>query len=392
MPLLEPKKPKTLREKLAEEQAAAPYAGSTPPPVAPAAAPKAAKPAADPAAKVENFLVKTVESPGGIASAPDTTPDPKSFAQVLAQLRREPTGLSAADKKAFQSRVDELNSRLIAEEKRYEDSKERHQWGEVAEIIGQATIQLLAGAQASKYGQSSAGIATPKINWDSRFDRLLKEYDSRKDTVEKQRAGLERELERTDAKLERKGERVQNWVMQDYMNTQNSLEQAARAAAKESADKGADQAKLQREADAKAKAIISNYELAGDAVRRLENKEYANDKERRELESEVTKQLSAAGNIEAVKALQEGVDESGFWLFKSKDYSKLKNYIDLNKKSGIINHYKGYGLPVPPELRGAATQPSGNAGQFPREVSNGSQVATVQNEQELKEAMAAGFK
>jgi hypothetical protein len=278
-------------------------------------------------------------------------PRPKELSALLKDLSKVSTEMNPEDKEAFTSRLQELDSRLVEADSRYEQAKSRAEWAEVAEIVGQAAIQLMAGMEASKYKQSAAGIAAPRINWDSRFDRLLQEYDSRKDTIDKQRSGVEREMERAEGKAEREASFVKGILSRDYFENVTRYGQAAREAAKEARAKGEDTVKLQRQADEKAKRIIGNYEMAGNSLRQLEEGGFT-PKERAALEQQLVKELSEAGNIGAANALQENVKKAN-WFWEKDNYTQLRNYIELNKKSSIINHYKGYELPVPKEINDA---------------------------------------
>lgn len=310
---------------------------------------------------VANYIQEsqTLEGPESGKVSPDKVPGPDAFASFYRKWKSVPTTLNAEDRKMFTDKLAQLDEKMIEAEQLYLDQKNRLEWAEVAEQLGHAIVQLFAAQDAAKNNWSIGGMRFDKNNWESRFDRAMREFDSKKDTLSKQQAAVTRELERAEGKAERAGTAEQKLLERDFFTTQAKIEAQARRSAKEDEAALKDTASKERAAREKARMYIANYEAAEDAVNKLEAKEYKDDKEKQALKDEIVDALRKNGHIGVSKDLAEGgkgaPGKKGgiFGFFQSDDYSTMKNYISANKKNGIKSVYRGYGVEVPADVNQA---------------------------------------
>lgn len=336
--------------------------------------------------QVADYLgnTQTLNGPNVGSSDPDSTPTPVSFANFYRKWKAVPTELNPADKKIFQDKLSQLDQKMLDAEQTYKDQKNRVAWSEAAEQLGHAMVQLMAAQDASKNDWSVGGIKFDKNNWEGKFDRALKEYDSHKDTITKQHAVVAREFDKADNRVERAGKDEKNMLERDFFTTQARIEANAKRSAREDEANLKDQSSKERAAKEKARMYIANYEAADDAVNKLSNGDFKDDKEKEKLKNEVTDSLRKNGHIGVSKDLADGgvasVGKSGGILgfFQSDDYSKMKSYINANKINGVKSVYRGYGVPVPNDInsalggdsQGGPSDQSGQQKQITSPVSN----------------------
>lgn len=320
---------------------------------------------------------QSLEGPEKGKVRPEGVPEPQDFNSFLRKWRSVPNKLSDKDKQIFQDKLSELDKRMVQAEEDYKANKDKLAWAEVAEQLGHAMVQLFAAQDAAKNNWSINGIKFDKNDWQSKMDRALREYDSKKDTLYKQQGAVQRELERADSKSERAGTSEQRLLERDFFTTQARIQAEAKKSSKDA--KSDDQ--KERMAREKARMYIANYEAAEDAANKLEKGEYEDDKEKQKLKDEITDSLRKNGHIGVSKDLSEGgqgaVEKKGgvFGFFQSDDYDKMKKYISANKKRGVQSVYQGYGVQVPKDVQEALL------GQ--------DQPATVPAEQPKQEGLAA---
>lgn len=316
---------------------------------------KSLPPTTDGAAPEEPQATKEDQATAKFLTEGGDAPEPNAFSTFYKKWKSVPTEMNPSDKKMFADKLAQLDQKMLDAETKYNENKDRLAWIQAAEQLGHAMVQLMAAQDASKNNWSVGGIKFDKNNWESKFDRALKEYDSQKDTIEKQRNVVARELDKADSKTEREGRDTRNLMEKDFFTTQARIEAAAKKAA--SAEK--DSADKERSAREKARMYIANYEAAEDAVNKLESGDFAGDKEKKKLQEEITDALRKNGHIGVSSALKEGgegaVGKSGgfFGFFQNDDYSKMKQYIAANKKNGIKSVYRGYGVQVPGDVESA---------------------------------------
>jgi len=307
--------------------------------------------------KTASFLQESqsLDGPEKGKVKPEDVPSPANFNSFFQKWKSVPTGLTPKDREMFQNKLSQLDQRMLQAEQDYADNKNRLLWAEAAEQLGHAVVQLFAAQDAAKNNWSISGVKFDKNNWESKLDRALREYDSYKDTISKQQSLVSRELERADDKSERGGRDEQKLLERDYFTTQARIQANSK---RESAALKSDDAK-ERQAREKARMYIANYESAEDAVSKLVNEQYKDDKEKQKLRDEVTDALRKNGHIGVSKDLGEGgqgsVEKKGGILgfFQSEDYSKMQKYISANKKRGVESVYQGYGVAVPQDVREA---------------------------------------
>lgn len=301
---------------------------------------------------------QTLDGPEKGKVSPENVPGPDAFAAFYKKWKSVPTGLKPEDRKMFTDKLAQLDQKMIEAEQTFKDQKNRLEWAEAAEQLGQALVQLMAAQDASKNNWSVGGMKFDKANWEGKFDRALREYDSHKDTLAKQQGAVSRELERAEGKSEHAGTSEQRLLERDFFTTQARIEANARRSAKEDEAAGKDASNKERAAREKARMYIANYEAAEDAVNKLESGEFEG-KDQQKLRDEITDSLRKNGHIGISKDLAAGgegsVGKKGgiFGFFQSDDYSKMKAYINANKKKGIESVYRGYGVPVPQDVSAA---------------------------------------
>lgn len=308
--------------------------------------------------EMTDYLVQsqTMDGPDSGKVPEANVPAPQTMAEFYRKWKQVPTELSAEDRAMFTNKLAELDEKMLEAEKRYESQKTRTGWAEVAEMLGQAMVQLMAARDAAQNNWNVGGVKFDRTNWEARYDRALREYDSRKDTIGRQQATVSRTLEGADRKAERLGTAEQNLLARDYFTTQARIQAEARRSAKEDEANLKDNLSKERAAKEKAKSYIANYEAAQDAVNKLEAGTFENDKEKQKLLDKVTDSLRRNGHIgvsDEIKARAEA-KKGGIWgFFQSDDYAPLKQYIETNKTRGVKSVFQGYGVPVPDDIKSA---------------------------------------
>jgi len=328
--------------------------------------------------QVTDYIAKsqTLDGPESAEVPPEEVPNPAAFNRFYQKWKRVPSQLNPEDKKMFQDKLAQLDQKMIESEQIYKENKNRLAWAELAETLGQAVIQLIAAQDAAKNNWNISGMKFDRVNWESKYDRALREFDSKKDTLSKQQGAVTREFERAEGKMEREGTKEQSLLARDFFTTQARIEANAKRAAKEDADKLKDMTAKERAAREKSRMYIANYEAAEDAVNKLENGDFADDKEKQKLKDEITDSMRKNGHIGVSKDLAKaGEAKTGgiFGFFQSDDFAPMKKYIQVNKKKGVESVYRGYGVPIPADVNQALSGEEQQSGPKAGDVVDGFQ-------------------
>lgn len=100
--------------------------------------------------------------------------------------------LPSMDRATFNNKRQELK-------KVYEAAKNKMEWREVAEMMAQALTQFGAGYYGLKHGVNMSGLTFNRRDWESKLNRLFKEYGLDLDTLEGEERAAQRDVEQKKA-------------------------------------------------------------------------------------------------------------------------------------------------------------------------------------------------
>lgn len=322
--------------------------GRLPPGLTPAAAPQT------PLEDLENEYKK---DPSQVTGG-----NPDNFESFINKWKKVPTEMSPEDKELFEGKLKDIQTRQLEARQLYNDKKTRSAWAELAERLGQAVVLMAAAHSAAKNDWNLApGIKFDKTDWEARYDRALREYDSDRDALSKEAQVVQSGLDKQENKAYRSGADLRNVLERDFFTTQARIAAENKAAAKDAAKEGKDAATMERQAKEKAKSYIANYEAAEDAINKLESGDL-DEKGQEQARQQLVDAMRRNGHLNVSKQVneKEQAKKGGiFGFFQSQDYGPLRNYINVNKKAGIKGVYDSYKVPVPDDIKAAlGKQPS----------------------------------
>ncbi len=159
-----------------------------------------------------------------IAKAPELK-KPQDFDKVMKQIDNISVGMSPEQKKIFEERRDKIQQAKDAAQKQFEETKDTNQWLQVAETIGQALVQLGAGAYGLKHNIDMSGLRFNKTDWSKNIDRAERELDRKLGLA----AEEERKLGKVETALERKLAEDTNFrkraILQNFMAEQQAYKE-----------------------------------------------------------------------------------------------------------------------------------------------------------------------
>jgi hypothetical protein len=107
------------------------------------------------------------------------------------------------------NRMIQLQTNLKLAEDKYKEDKDSATWADIAQTIGQAMVQLGAGAYGLKHNVNMAGLKFDKKNWSENIDRSLKELARKTSGIEKETTALGAEKAGIEDRAIREGERAE---------------------------------------------------------------------------------------------------------------------------------------------------------------------------------------
>lgn len=119
------------------------------------------------------------------AALVDPERGPRAMAEVIKWMPEAPTevSLSPQERRAYENDKSELLRSAM-------DARERIDWSEVAETVGNALIRMAAAAYGLKKGVDLSNVQTVKADWERKRDRIMDDYKTALDI--KMRAHSER--------------------------------------------------------------------------------------------------------------------------------------------------------------------------------------------------------
>lgn len=159
-----------------------------------------------------------------IAKAP-TLKKPQDFDIVMKQIEGISSGMSPEQKKVFDDRRGKIQEAKEAAQKQFEETKNTNQWLEVAETLGQALVQLGAGAYGLKHNVDMSGLKFQKNDWSKNIDRAERELERKLGRA----VAEEREVGKAESGIERKLSENANFrkraILQNFMAEQQAYKQ-----------------------------------------------------------------------------------------------------------------------------------------------------------------------
>lgn len=210
----EPKK-KTLKQQLSQPAPTVQVPEFAPAPT-PAAAPSAvAKPAVPGRKQVKQRATerKLVES--------ITTPkSPEDFETMMQRVAGISANLPPEQKKEIEDRKAKIEEAKEAAKKQFVEDKDTNRWMQVAETLGQALVQLGAGAYGLKHNVDLSGIQFNKADWAQNIEQAERELDRELGLLKEERAEVEREQTQLERRLAEDANFRKRAILQNFMETQ----------------------------------------------------------------------------------------------------------------------------------------------------------------------------
>lgn len=147
---------------------------------------------------------------------------PKDFAEALEQISAIQSGMSPEQRKIFDEKRQKIEGIKQAAEDQFKKDRNTSRWLQVAETLGQALVQLGAGAYGLKHNVDLSGIKFNKNNWaqnieeaERELDRKLRSADIKEKAVEREETALEKKLA-ADANFRKRA------ILQNFMAEQRA--------------------------------------------------------------------------------------------------------------------------------------------------------------------------
>ena len=124
--------------------------------------------------------------------------DPVTIMPELNKYEAELKKQKLFEDPAIQSRLEGIKDAADQARQQYQKDKNMNQWLSVAETLGQALVQLGAGAYGLKHGVDMSGLKFNKTDWSKNIDRAMDELENKQEklAVERREVLGERGAER----------------------------------------------------------------------------------------------------------------------------------------------------------------------------------------------------
>lgn len=182
-----------------------------------------------PAAQPTSNIKQDRQSLADIVARANNMPKPEDASSLFAKLDAEQAKIPSP-----QDRTD-WNERLTDLKDVYNKARERNQWAEVAERIGQGLVQLGASAYGLSHHVDLSGIKFDKTNWDKKNDQLLDNLKEDVGIVKEERLGeqenISEQFKGQQEQLKEKKDILKAGWLEQFKTYQEGLLNARKAAA-----------------------------------------------------------------------------------------------------------------------------------------------------------------
>ena len=159
-----------------------------------------------------------------ITSAPKLQ-KPEDFNSVFSRINKLTSNLPKEQKAAIEARKAKILDVKEKAEKEFNETRNTNQWLQIAETLGQALVQLGAGAYGLKHNVDVSGLQFNKTDWSKNIDQATKDLDRKLAGA----VGEERAIEREERSLEQsekeKVDFTKKAILRDYITRQQAYNQ-----------------------------------------------------------------------------------------------------------------------------------------------------------------------
>lgn len=182
----------------------------------------------------------------------------------------KPYGLNAEQKAEFEEKRSELKSRQELLMEQYKKDKERVEWAEVAEMFGHALTQLGAGLTGMRTGVDLSGLKFNKTDWDSKYNRLMKDLDRELGLVDAEKKEINAAEDTAEKMDDKQKQEFNQLLIKDFYDKQNKEFQLYAQTLKNAGKDEAAQKKAKERLAKLAERDIAGYNKAIKTIEDLE--------------------------------------------------------------------------------------------------------------------------
>jgi len=381
-------------------------------PAQPAVPAQSASPA-QVAAPAQSNIKADRQSLADIVSKANNMPAPESAESLFAKLDQEQAKIPSPEDRT------DWNQRLGDLKDVYNKARERNQWAEVAERIGQGLVQLGASAYGLAHHVDLSGIKFDKTNWDKKNDQLLDNLKEDVGIVKEERLGeqenISEQFKGQQEQLKEKKDILKAGWLEQFKTYQEGLLNARKAAADQYKDDVMNARNDRQHQDAENKIQLT---AANNSLKDIQPKAQAIDSAMSDLDNlangnlttttggkrqtldrkaawtQISSKLAAAGvPQDSIAEAYKKANEPFFGMDWNAAKTVLQPHADLSRamvknlqqrRDSLAN---GGGQAAPAQL---GNTPSGGGGMV-KVINPQGQVGNIPAEQ-LQEALKAGFK
>jgi len=282
-------------------------------------------------AKKEPLAAEPEATPEKLDLVPDAdkkeeAPPVESFEEYEQKAKEFNSRLADLDKSDavwLRERYDQLNKAKDEARKLYEKDRTRAEWGEIANIVGQAFVKLAAAHEGMTTGRDiSSGVPFNKQNWDRTYSRIMDDYRTQLSDL-KAEAAQDKDVRGAQTKTEKEGVRRQyQAAVRDLTKSKQDAMRKRQQLMAEEKDKDKLAGKIEKERQ----KVLGTYKQIDDILFDVEE-------DRMDLDKAIPKIRKLSG-AEAAD-LEETGEKRGWlgWMAGEEDaVTKLRNYMNKRKQ------------------------------------------------------------
>lgn len=261
----------------------------------------------------------------------------------------------AADKGEIpQSVADSYKTQRDEAYRRYDEAKERNEWLELAQLLGQAATQFGAAQIGMRTGRSMAGLQIPGVDYGARTEREAKLLQTRLGDIEEQQKAEQKEKELEQDRQYR--------TLKLALDRQELEDRKAERAGRMSAEERLEKTTLRDSINKDLAAAQKQYQAALTFANQAAMEKDLSPKSLKKIEEKAPGLLAQAGIQPAeLQQIEKEATDKG-WIWDTVDPKKKQQLIQeriLDKQTNIIQGLKAQLGQLAGRSAGQTPPPSG---------------------------------
>lgn len=289
----------------------------------------------------------------------DTKPTPEVKKEVKKAVAATDTTAKEAQKAADkgeipQSVADSYKTQRDEAYRRYDEAKERNEWLELAQLLGQAATQFGAAQIGMRTGRSMAGLQIPGVDYGARTEREAKLLQTRLGDIEEQQKAEQKEKELEQDRQYR--------TLKLALDRQELEDRKAERAGRMSAEERLEKTTLRDSINKDLAAAQKQYQAALTFANQAAMEKDLSPKSLKKIEEKAPGLLAQAGIQPAeLQQIEKEATDKG-WIWDTVDPKKKQQLIQeriLDKQTNIIQGLKAQLGQLAGRSAGQTPPPSG---------------------------------